>query len=347
MFRLLGIVVVVGLVACSEGSEPARDAGARDAGVRDAGRDEGVRDAGFRDGGVRDAGVRSCQRTCQCPQGEACIDERCRAVGRPVYCCDKAGCPGGEACIDTTDRPGTCEGEARPDAGSCRYDAGPAPQGEQPLGGYCDDDVACEGGLVCLSRDQPPGFWGYCTITDCGATGCPVGSGCFDLSQAPRVTGCLQACNGDPDCRRDAHCVAVSTPGIRGVCIPDCRDDFLDCEPRDGTSYCSRTSGRCEASPSQQIGPRLGGKCADNLECGTGEVCLGELAFGYPCGMCGRVCAGAPEATSCPSGSTCRAVGSLGVCFVDCAEDDTCPQRPDALCEQLDGWDGPGCVPRP
>ena len=58
-----------------------------------------------------------------------------------------------------------------------------------------------------------------------------------------------------------------------------------------------------------------------------GEVCLGEIGWGYPCGMCGRVCAGLPEAEPCPAGSTCQPLATIGVCYVDCTTEGTCPQR--------------------
>lgn len=338
------------LVACSSGDEgdtgSARDAGpARDAGLPP---DATVRDAGFaRDGGPRDAGDLACTFSCQCPQGLGCIEQRCRAVGQPIYCCDKQGCPLGAPCLDTTDRPRTCDGEGTPDAGSCRYDGGPPPSAPQPIGGYCEQDEHCLGDLTCWTRDEPPGFWGYCTIAGCQDVGCPIGTACFQFPDGLGTTGCLELCQADPSCRPDAHCVEAVVPGANGVCVPDCRDDVLDCDPRDGSWYCDRATGRCGRTPSQQVGARLGGKCKSTVECGAGEVCFSELGWGYPCGMCARICSGTPEAEPCPVGSSCQPVGPYGVCFVDCASDGTCPQRPDAVCDRRTGWSNDACIPTP
>lgn len=340
--------------ACSGGTavDAGRDAGdVRDAGVRDAGpRDAGVldRDGGvliFHDGG----GPIACSSTCNCPQGSACIDEVCQRVGRPVYCCEKSGCPEGVACLDTLDRPGVCEGgPGLPDGGNCRYDGGPPNTTPQQLGGGCAADDDCIPGLTCWTRDEPPGFWGYCTVEDCDLLGCPANASCFEFNDVVRTTGCLQHCDSEDDCRDDAYCLEVpQLPAARGVCVPNCRDDLLDCPPANGSAFCNDSTGRCEATPSQFASPRLGGRCHSNVDCGMGEVCLGEIGWGYPCGMCGQVCAGLPEAVPCPAGSTCQPVASIGVCYPNCTAEGTCPRRSDAVCGMLDGWMTPSCVPLP
>jgi hypothetical protein len=338
---------LLALCACSSGDDGGaeRDGGPpRDVGVA---RDGGPRDSGIlpRDAGPRDAGDLTCRFSCQCPQGVGCIDGVCRAVGQPIYCCDKAGCPNGAPCLDTTDRPRVCDGDDLPDAGSCRYDGGPPPAPNQPVGGACADDTTCADGLTCWTRDEAPGFWGYCTISPCETSGCPVGSACFQFPNGP--TGCLQLCQADPSCRPDAHCVEAVVPGANGVCVTDCRDDVIDCDPRDGTWYCNRATGRCASTPLQQVGSRMGGRCKSTVDCGMGEVCFSELGWGFPCGMCAQICSGTPEATPCPTGSTCQPYGDFGVCFVDCASDGTCPQRTDAVCDRREGWATDACIPTP
>jgi hypothetical protein len=294
---------------------------------------------------LHDAGLTggSCDASCDCPQGEACISSKCRELGAPVYCCEKPGCPSGVECLGPRDRPSTCP--YPPDAGP---DAGHADIGANQIGANCMSDSDCNTAMhyTCWTRDIPPFLWGYCTIQGC-APACPAGSRCVQFTlppPMPAVSGCMQLCTSDNDCRSDAYCFAVPNAGF-SICLPDCRDDLLDCAPRNGTEWCNRMDGRCEMTPMQMQGTHVGDPCVSNEDCGTGEVCMGELAWFFPGGLCTRICSALPEATACGSGETCQVFAGIGMCFVGCTGQMTCPNRANAVCEKLDpSWTMPGCI---
>lgn len=289
-------------------------------------------------------GNEPCTSTCDCAQGLACVSGVCRVLGTPVYCCQNPGCPSGQSCLDRMDRPGTCP--SPPDAGP---DAGPRDVGPGGIGAFCEADGECDQtlGYTCWERFEPPFVWGYCTLENC-APACPTGSTCIQFNIPPPegpVTGCMATCLVDADCREDAYCLAIPTAGL-SICVPDCRDDLLDCAPRDGTAYCSRTSGLCEPTPGQTSGVSVGDPCVDNTDCGIGQVCMGEIGWLFPGGMCTRVCSGLPESMLCSAGETCQLLAGVGLCFRDCVAG-ACPTRANAVCGELDPtWMTPSCVPQ-
>lgn len=284
----------------------------------------------------------SCTETCDCPQGLACLAGECRTAGvGPVYCCTNAGCPLGDVCLGPGERPGRCP--SAPDAGP---DAGPRDIGQGAIGSGCLSDLECDQaqGFSCWEQFDAPFLWGgYCTLENCIPT-CPTGSSCINFTGAAPVQGCMANCTIDDDCRSDAYCLQVPNSPLR-ICYPDCRDDVFDCAPRNGTQFCSRTSGRCEPTPMQTVGVPVGAACGDNRDCGPGQVCLSEIAWGMVGGMCTRICSGLPEATNCGAGETCSDFGGIGMCFRNCVNG-ACPERPTSQCTSLDvTWAQPGCVP--
>jgi hypothetical protein len=349
---LLGVLVGLGAVACSSSGGTTDGGVGADAPAGDVA--EGldatalpdvVRRIG--DGGAivpRDAGPPPpCQETCDCPQGLACLGGECKTAGvGPVYCCANAGCPLGEACLGPGERPSRCP--SPPDAGP---DGGPRDIGAGAIGAGCEVDTECNQaqGLSCWEQFDAPFLWGgYCTLEDCLPT-CPGGSTCINFTGGVNpVQGCMATCTADGDCRDDAYCFQVPASPLR-ICFPDCRDDVIDCAPRNGTQYCSRTSGRCEPSVMQSPGVPVGAACADNRDCGNGQVCLSQVAWGMVGGLCTRVCSGLPEATACGAGETCSMFGGVGFCFDNCTGG-ACPDRAGATCTSLDPtWSQPGCVP--
>ena len=193
------------------------------------------------DGGIiihHDAGAaRSCNSTCECPQGLACLNNICSTAGvGPVWCCDNPGCPSGQACLDRNETPGTCP--LAPDAGP---DAGPRDIGAGVIGAGCEMDVDCDQsmGLSCWTREEINFMWGgYCTLENC-TPGCPAGSNCININMRNQTCvsandcmpgeqcqngqcfriGCMGSCVTDLDCRSDAHCFAIPNSTIR-ICIP-------------------------------------------------------------------------------------------------------------------------------
>ena len=180
-----------------------------------------------------------------------------------------------------------------------------------------------------------------------------MGSDCIQFNGTPVITGCMATCAVEADCRSDAFCYPIPGAPFFGVCIPDCRDDFYDCTPRDGTVYCNPSTGQfipeCEATPTHDNTALIGDPCINSTQCATGDICLGEFAWSFDDGMCTHVCDGLPEATACPSGSTCQYLpppnDALGLCFRDCVGN-ACPDRPGAMCDVYDpSWLDPSCIP--
>jgi hypothetical protein len=344
------LVGLAAVCACSSSGAPDASTPAPDAAAAvDAGRPVDARvivaDSGAL--AILDVGPPpACAETCDCPQGLACLDGVCGTAGvGPVYCCTKSGCPGGQVCLGPDDRPSACPGA--PDAGV--RDAGAHDVGTGIIGSACAADGECGAtpGAVCWAQDEPPFLWGgYCTVEDCDfGLPCPTGSTCLTFG-AGGPAGCLRDCTTDLDCRTDAYCLAVPGSPIQ-ICFPRCRDDVIDCSPRDGTQFCSPASGRCEPTPAQSATARVGDPCADARDCGAGQVCLGASAWGFGDGMCSRVCDGLPEAAPCEAGETCQDFAGISFCFRDCTNG-VCPDRPSARCEIASpAWLVPSCVPAP
>lgn len=101
--------------------------------------------------------------------------------------------------------------------------------GTVPVGGPCVQSSDCVGDpdrAVCSTEDEGP-IDGYCTIIDCSAAAdCPVGSGCFRLSNGVEDDqyACLAFCKSDGDCRehyqcRDQSCLPKEMPGNYSVVL--------------------------------------------------------------------------------------------------------------------------------
>jgi hypothetical protein len=232
-----------------------------------------------------------------------------------------------------------------PDAGP---DAGPADLGFGAIGASCNGNADCDTSkdFTCWSQGQAPYLWGGdCVLAGC-SPGCPPGSACitFQGQGVSGVKGCMESCTSDNDCRADNYCMSIPMTTLR-ICYPKCRDDLIDCSPRDGTKFCDRMSGQCESDTQSGTSP-VGGPCMDTRDCAAGEVCMGEFAWGFVGGMCTRVCSGLPEATPCATGQTCQSFAGIGLCFVDCTNS-ACPARAGALCSTLDPtWPKPSCIPQ-
>ncbi|MFO0728474.1 MAG: hypothetical protein U1E65_32155 [Myxococcota bacterium] len=280
----------------------------------------------------------SCAQSCDCPQGLACIGGVCRAGSAAVYCCTNPGCPGGHDCLGEADQPGQCP--SAPDAGA---DAGPHDIGAGALGAACQSDPECGRGLSCSAQTEAPFLWGgYCTVVDC-LPSCPAQSSCVGFGPG-NPSLCLADCLTDRDCRDDAYCLGLAS-GLQ-VCFPDCRDDLFDCSPRTGATYCDRGTGRCEVTPGQNAAAAVGAACLDNRDCAPGDVCMGQVGWNLPGGMCTHVCSGLAEATPCGPNDACQDFAGVGLCFARC-QNGACPGRPSAICTALDpSWIEPGCVPQ-
>jgi hypothetical protein len=262
------------------------------------------------------------------------------AVGSPCSASDP--CDGGLSCIPRSSS----------DGGVYRYCTKRCPNvspGECPDPFVCRTSPIRDGGMVCVAAPgenitqvgkpcgassecgspvgicQPPAAlpsrnvaWegGYCQ-QDCtpGSPGtCPGGSVCVNDVTTKR---CLKTCRvGSGDCRQGYTCA----PRPEGnVCVPNCYTD-QDCNANSSNAFICRV---CDRVCIANTGPGLsvGSPCTQTTECGGGQVCL--FINNHPQGVCAQPCSNAT--CSCPTGSSCRAVGAERMCMRDCSSG-TCPQ---------------------
>ena len=166
----------IGFVGCPDDPDKVADVGISDQGAEDVGVSDvdgsvAAKDADFfvyHDAG----GPAGCNRTCDCPQGQACVSGECRALGTPVWCCNKEGCPTGQQCLGLDELPDVCAGDPGP------RDGGPREIGAGNVGDYCEEDTQCDQaqGLTCWERTEVPFIWGYCSSYGCmGSPGLSCG----------------------------------------------------------------------------------------------------------------------------------------------------------------------------
>lgn len=105
------------------------------------------------------------------------------------------------------------------------------------LGGKCQAHGDCAGD-VCLTALPE----GYCSGKCSATVGCGQGGVCVQLQDQQTI--CLQACNGNANCRPDHFCGALEGSTF-SACYPRCRMD-ADCSS--GLS-CNIQSGQCQSSP--------------------------------------------------------------------------------------------------
>lgn len=121
-------------------------------------------DGGVPDGPEVDApsGI-DCRVSCDCPQGERCLRNRCVPAVPGAYCCSKTGCPDGLACTFPDGSAGFCPsaGELRcathcdcPPLTACR--SGLCEPSADPA--YCCTDLPCPSDEACVYGDGVPGL---------------------------------------------------------------------------------------------------------------------------------------------------------------------------------------------
>lgn len=159
-----------------------------------------------------------CKTACDCTQGFACVNGKCIAGTKPVYCCDKLLCPVGQACETASGQAGTCGTTTT----TCKVACDCPKQGQTCLAGkcvqlvtqlYCCDKAGCPANAVCQAASGAysicGGFGTSCTVhCDCNAglsctNGkcmastkpvyccskklCPKGQTCYDTQNNPGV----------------------------------------------------------------------------------------------------------------------------------------------------------------
>ena len=248
-----------------------------------------------------------CDRDAACADEDAiCVTE---AEGFPGgYCmvpdCVEGACPRGSECFEVTEA-GETACLATCDAGcrrgyecvqglACMPSEGGEGEGEgdgSPIGGPCARDAGCaDQDASCLPDAQ--GFPdGYCTLFDCAEGDCPLGSECFQISDAGE-TACLATC--DAGCRAGYECAQ----GL--ACMPV---DPAEGEGEGEPGVCEDTCG-----PAGQPGGFVDdGECDDG---GPGAD-FSECPLGTDCTDCGP--RGCDAAHPCEDGAECI----NGRCVVD------------------------------
>ncbi len=219
----------------------------------------------------------SCTGTCDCPQGQICLNGGCRALSSPVYCCDKSGCPEGNTCFDKQGTQKTC------------------PKAGQPQG--CQHTCDCSQGLLCIQGScvNTGGNPVYC----CDSPNCPAGRSCVWRvggfgNCKPNNIQCKSAC----DCQTGETC-------YNGACIKSGSPTYC-CSRKDNCP-----SGQLCQDPQGTLRICGSGKaCTTNCDCPTQEQCFNGNCIGstqsvVPC------C----SSQTCPQGQLCiQSSGSFSTC---------------------------------
>ena len=65
-----------------------------------------------------DVWVPTCSHSCDCAQGQGCVEGACVLGDAAVFCCSNDECPDGEGCVNADDSLGLCGIETSPDFGA-------------------------------------------------------------------------------------------------------------------------------------------------------------------------------------------------------------------------------------
>ena len=115
-----------------------------------------------RDGSRALCSSEGCLTACDCPTGQACVNERCQLSEELglTYCCEDPSCPAGRECQIPTGELSVCQGEAECavtcDCSDlpgtvCRGQRCVFPPADEPLVVCCETD--CISGLTCERAD--------------------------------------------------------------------------------------------------------------------------------------------------------------------------------------------------
>ena len=240
-----------------------------------------------------------------CPEGEICQQGQC---GPPPFSCT----PGEATCLDLATLQ-TCNVDGRSlTTLQCR-DAvciGGACASGALTGAACELNEDCAGGrclcasteLCPITLDQIIGD-GYCTMSDCSATGCPMGEVCADFGHFGGLTEGRHCVKNCVDCDRegfDCRQVPVFDPQAAAVWQDACFPTY----PRDMGSKCEADvdclGGLCwtgDLGPNDNLG-YCTQECGQGAACPTGSSCVQFPGLGFFCGLhCGT---GAPGSGGCP-----------------------------------------------
>lgn len=131
------------------------------------------------------SGPTQCKHTCDCPQGQSCLNGTCFKGQQPSYCCDNANCPAASFCEYRVGGYGYC------------------PKNNNQI--KCNTSCDCKLGEICFSgacvRSQNPV---YCCDRDKNV--CPAGGLCEEKNGSKRICGSYTKCNNTCDCQDKEIC---------------------------------------------------------------------------------------------------------------------------------------------
>ena len=259
------------------------------------------------------------------------ICERNPAFGQPgAQCTADGGCDATLKCVSRTGNVGParyCSNACVPNTTPCALPMDCQPSsaflpttmnacqypnaGITQIGKTCASTPECGSAVGnCIlpsmaSTGTPLWEGGYCTQgCEVGQPACPAGAVCVPTSSGTRL--CIASCRvGLADCRAGYACDTLSaTSGNAGICIPNCRveNDCIDPVVNGQVvDYdCRQCDGRCV--PKQTPGVGVGTPCAQDGQCGFGQVCR-QADRRFAAKQCTQSCA--RGCATCPAGAAC------------------------------------------
>jgi hypothetical protein len=275
------LVLLVTLLACSRGADPASDAGAQQA--TDANCSPNCTG--------RQCGEDGCGGSCgSCGLGTSCQSGACVAQCKP-HCFGRA-C-GDDLCGGSC---GACGAQETCQDGSCATTP-------------CDCDHGCCASAPFRNVTSKPGL----APSDPPEVFCSCSARCSPAAGGPLISDCLQ----DSDCCSDAYCELPDTTPVIGFCAGGCWKQ--QCSHSYGLGGCCASDPYCVGWICEQLPGVAGVPCADDVGCAQGGACISGVCKSPGCGekQCGSDGAGGSCGT-CPGDQTCDRNGQCAPCVPSC-----------------------------
>lgn len=236
---------------------------------------------------------------------------------------------GGEsACFDLSD--GDADGLIDCNDPDCQTNS-TCTDGISPIGSPCTHTGQCtsaDADPVCL-----PGAYGfddgYCSeFCSLSTDDCPTDAYCYDFGLGADGV-CLEACNGDGDCRTGYACLDLGFASRVCYIEPEQSCNNFDDDDFDGHTDCDDPD--CQATPACMPGTSgYSQECTTNSQCasntGDDPLCLRNPPFFFPGGYCSEFCNVASN--DCGPGAVCDDFffldSATGQCFKRCVNASDC-----------------------
>ncbi len=263
-----------------------------------------------------------------CKANEQCTAGQCVSTS--------TGCFGGPPCTGIDQCCGTGCTDVSTDPQNCSECGFGCPKGDTCVGGNCTAPASCDGGPVCMGKDQCCGTG--CTDIDtdpnnCGGCKkpCPPGDTCVAATcTAPASCNGGPVCTGVDQCCKSG-CTNIDTdPNNCGGCNAPCANGSTCvggiCSPAatcDGQPACTGVDQCCPSGCTDlNTDPQNCGGCA--RPCPKGDTCVSATCTAPASCNGGPVCTGVNQC--CPSGCADIDTDPLncGGCSRPCPTGDTC-----------------------